>query len=111
MVRSVSRPREPLAVEVLTPLLGTWRGTRVREWSQARGDYYRLWQLLDAIGERFRGRVTVYIVDPVSLPGVLRITRHRIRGFPAFVIGGREKYTGWDLEELARRIERHLAAD
>jgi len=107
----VGRPREPLAVEVLTPLLATWRATRVREWSQARGDYYRLWQLLDAIAERFRGRVTVYIVDPVSLPGVLRITRHRIRGFPTFVIGGREKYTGWDLEELARRIERRLAEE
>lgn len=96
-------------MEVLTPLLAVWGPSRPREWSEARTDYYRLWRLLDAISDRFRGRVTVYIVDPVSLQGLFKITRHRIRRFPTFLIGGREKYTGWDLEELVQRIEARLA--
>jgi len=44
-----------------------------------------------------------------SLQGLFKITRHRIRRFPTFLIGGREKYTGWDLEELVQRIEARLA--
>ncbi len=95
-------------MEVLTPLLAVWGPSRPREWAEARSDYFRLWRLLDAISDRFRGRVTVYIVDPISLQGFFKITRHRIRRFPTFLIGGREKYTGWDLEDLTRRIEARL---
>ena len=96
-------------MEVLTPLLAVWGPPRLREWAEARSDYYRLWVLLDSISDRFRGRVTVYIVDPVSLQGLFKITRYRIRRFPTFLIGGREKYTGWDPEELAQRIDAWLA--
>jgi hypothetical protein len=101
-------PAEPLAVEVLTPLLAVWGGPRARAWTEARTDYFRLWQLLDAVSNRFHSRITVYIVDPVSFQGLFKITRHRIRRFPTFLIGGREKYSGWDLDELSRRIEARL---
>ena len=37
-----------------------------------------------------------------------RIARYRIRRFPTFLIGGRERYTGWDVDEVSRRIERRL---
>jgi len=107
-VIAVHRSPDPLPVEVLTPLLAVWGPSRAREWSEARTDYYRLWVLLDALSERFRGRATLYIVDPVSLQGLFKITRHRIRRFPTFLIRGREKYTGWDLEELSRLIEQAL---
>ncbi len=99
---------EPLTVEVLTPLLAFGGPPRARQWSEARTDYYRLWQLLDDLADRFRGRVTVYIVDPLSLQGLFKITRHRVRRFPTFLIAGREKYTGWDLDDLGRRIEHWL---
>lgn len=99
---------EPLVVEVLARLLMISGHIRPRKWSQAREDYYRLWLLLDTISERFRGRIVLYITDPLSLHGLFQITRHRIRHFPTFVIGGRETYTGWDAEEVSRRIERRL---
>ena len=105
----VKRP-EPLAVEVLAPLLAAWTTSRPREWSQARQDYYRLLQLLDAISERFRGQIIIYLIDPFSLPGLFKVMRYRIRRFPTFLIGGRDRYTGWDPAELTQRIEDRLGA-
>ncbi len=98
---------EILSLEVLAPPLAAWTPGRVREWSQAREDYYRLLLLLDAISERFRGRIVVYLVDPFSLQGLFKVTRYRVRHFPTFLIGG-ERYTGWDADELTRRIEQRL---
>lgn len=96
---------------MLAPLLAVRGPGRSREWAEARAEAFRLWALLDAIAGRFRGRATVYIVDPLSPQGLLRLLRHRIRRFPAFVIGGREVVTGWDLESIARRIEWWTGAD
>ncbi len=98
---------DPLSVEVLAPPLAAWTPGRLRDWSHAREDYYRLLQLLDELSARFRGRIVIYLVDPFSLQGLFKLTRYRIRRFPTFVIGG-ERYTGWDAEELGQRIERHL---
>ena len=97
-----------LSIEVLAPPLAAWTPGRLREWSQAREEYYRLLQLLDGLSERFRGRITIYLMDPFSLQGFFKVARYRIRRFPTFLIG-RERYTGWDAEELGQRIERHLA--
>ena len=109
MVGGVDAVQEPLDVEVLAPLRVAAGPTSPREWSQARTDYYRLWVLLDAISERFRGRIVLYITDPLTLGGLFKIARYRIRRFPTFLIAGRQKYTGWDVEEVNRRIERRLA--
>ncbi len=111
MVGAVKHPREGLSVEVLTPLLAVWGSGRVREWSEARADQYRLWLLLDQVSARFRGQITIYIVEPLSLQGIARVLRHRIGRFPTFLIGGQEKYTGWDHEEVSRLIARRLAED
>jgi hypothetical protein len=97
-----------LSVEVLAPPLAAWAPGRLREWSQAREEYYRLLQLLDTLSGRFKSRIVIYLVDPFSLQGLFKVARYRIRRFPTFLIGG-ERYTGWDAEELGQRIERHLA--
>ncbi|HEV8340317.1 MAG TPA: hypothetical protein VGR25_11780, partial [bacterium] len=68
-----------LSVEVLAPPLAAWTPGRVREWSQARQEYYRLLQLLDGLSERFRGRIVIYLVDPFSLQGLFKVARYRIR--------------------------------
>ena len=111
MVGGVNTGHDPLDVEVLAPLRVAAGPVRPREWSQARTDYYRLLVLLDAISERFRGRVVLYITDPLSLAGLFKIARYRIRPFPTFLIAGRERYTGWDVDEVSRRIERRLTPE
>lgn len=107
----VGAVEEPLSVEVLAPLLAAWGSTRPREWSQAREDYYRLLLLLDTVSERFRGRIVIYLIDPFSLQGLFKVMRYQIRRFPTFLIGGREKYSGWDSDELAQRIQGRLRAE
>jgi len=109
MNRAAPASGEPLAVEVLTPVRAV-RTRRGREWSEAREEVFRMWALLDNLAGRFRGRATLYIVDPLSPQGLLRLLRHRIRHLPAFVIGGREVVTGWDLEGIADRIESWVSA-
>lgn len=102
------RKGDPLGIEVLAPPLAAWTPGRLREWTHAREDYYRLLQLLDGLSERFRGRVVIYLIDPFSLQGLFKMTRHRIRRFPTFLAGG-EKHTGWDADALGEWIERRLA--
>lgn len=98
-----------MPVEVLAPLLAPAGFGRMRRWAYAREEYYRLWLLLDAVAARFRDRIVLYIVDPLSPQWLLKVLRHRIRRFPTFLIDGRERFTGWDLEALAQRIEAALA--
>ncbi len=95
-------------MEVLAPPLAAWTPGRLREWSQAREEYYRLLQLLDGLSERFRGRIVIYLVDPFSLQGLFKVARYRIRRFPTFVVGGRDRYTGWAVEEVADLIRKKL---
>lgn len=99
----------PMPVEVLAPLLAPPGFGRRRRWVHTREEAYRLWLLLDAVAARFRDRIVLYLVDPLSPQWVLRVLRHRIRRFPTFLIDGRDRYTGWDLEALAQRIEAALA--
>ena len=109
MNRAPKASGEPLTVEVVTPVLAARPRRQSREWSEARTEVFRLWALLDSLAGRFRGRATLYIVDPLSPQGLLRLLRHRIRHLPAFVIGGREVVTGWDLESIAARIDSGFA--
>lgn len=71
-------------------------------------DYVKLCDWMREVARRHAGKVMVRIVDPQSLIGVAKALRHRVRTYPTFVVAGREKYTGWDQQELERMLARHL---
>lgn len=59
---------------------------------------------------RFQRWLRVQLIEPLSLPGLFRVIRYRIRTYPTFIIGG-ASYSGHNLEELERFIRRQAGSD
>jgi hypothetical protein len=58
---------------------------------------------------RFQRWLQVRLIEPMSLLGLFKIVRHRIRTYPTFIMGG-ETYTGRDLTELEAFIRRQAGS-
>ena len=63
-------------------------------------------RLRDAYGDR----VAVRVVDATSLAGFWMALRHRLRRYPAVVVGGPEKWVGTDLAAAEALIARRVGA-
>ena len=71
-------------------------------------EFSRVSEWIRTIVERHGPRIHVQVIDAASVEGVLKSIRHRVRRYPAVIVGGREKSVGGDLEALEPVIERHL---
>jgi hypothetical protein len=54
---------------------------------------------------RFHRWLQVQLITPLSLLGLVKVIRHRIRTYPTFIMG-EETYTGHDLSALEAFIRR-----
>jgi hypothetical protein len=54
---------------------------------------------------RFQRWLQIRLIEPMSLLGLFKVIRHRIRTYPTFIMGG-ETFTGHDLVELEAFIRR-----
>jgi hypothetical protein len=52
----------------------------------------------------------IKITDAQSMPAIWKAVTQGVRRYPTFIIDGREKYHGWDRQELERRLRPYLAA-
>lgn len=50
--------------------------------------------------DRYGSRLRVKVVDAASIEGLYKALRYRARRFPAFIIDGRERLTGFDKDRL-----------
>ncbi len=120
----------PVTVEVLAPVLmasglalaregsvldltGVGRAIHRREVegypAPMREEYRRLWGLLNALHERFGEAVTIRVLAPASPRWFTASLRHRVRQYPAFIVDGRERVTGWDEQILTACVEHWIA--
>jgi hypothetical protein len=60
--------------------------------------------------ERYEGRIDIKVVDAASIEGVWKSLRHRVRKYPAVVVGGKETRIGVDFRALEPVIERYVEA-
>jgi hypothetical protein len=60
--------------------------------------------------QRFGRRVRVRLVDAMSLRGVWLSLRHNLHRYPAFIIGGRARLVGLDVEQVDTLIAAALAS-
>jgi hypothetical protein len=58
----------------------------------------------------YKHRLLVKLIDVQSLLGVYKSLRHRIRKYPAFIIEGKEVYTGWDKNRLENLLDKYIQA-
>jgi len=74
---------------------------------QLANDDEALWlrRCLYYLDKRFHGWLRVHLIAPMSLPGLVKVIRYRVRTYPTFIMGG-QPYTGHNLEELEAFIRR-----
>jgi hypothetical protein len=58
----------------------------------------------------YKHRLCIRLIDVQSLVGVYKSLRHRIRKYPAFIIEGKEVYTGWDKNQLESLLDKYIQA-
>ena len=75
-----------------------------------RHEYGAVSAWLHDLAHRFGNRVRVRLIDAASIEGFFKSLRHRTRRYPAVVVDGPSTYTGTDLDEAKRVIERYIAA-
>jgi hypothetical protein len=72
-------------------------------------DYLVLSEWVHNLHERHGPSVAIRVIDAASLQGVWTSWRHRVRSYPAVIVGGREKWVGQDYRELDPVIDRMVA--
>lgn len=65
----------------------------------------QLAQLVLDLQASYGRRLSIRLVDPRSLPGLVSAVRHGVWRYPAFVVAGREKVTGLDRPRLAAALQ------
>jgi len=59
----------------------------------------------------YRHRIQIRVIDAQSPLGLWKQIRHRLFRFPAFIIDGKETYTGWDPRDLEALIDSRIRLD
>ncbi len=72
------------------------------EWQE---DYQRLYTLVYDLADTYRDKVRILIWDPRSFQGLLKSIRHGVRHYPTFIIDGKSKITGWEIDQISRKIQ------
>lgn len=63
--------------------------------------------VVDAAG-RYGERLSIQLIDAVSLEGVWKALRYRLRRFPAFIIGDQKPIAGFDRARLDAELAESL---
>jgi hypothetical protein len=71
------------------------------EWQE---EFQRLSDVVMSLSTRYQDSILIRIWDPRSLQGLMKSIRYWVRRYPTFIVEGREKVTGWDVEQLEHHI-------
>jgi len=63
---------------------------------------------LAELNRLYKHRLRIRLIDAQSLAGLYRCLRYRIRKLPAFIVEGKEAYSGWDKEKLEGLLDKHI---
>ncbi len=73
-------------------------------------EHRRLSAWITELSQRYGKDIKIRLIDPQSGLGVWKLLRYWIRGYPAFVVNGKEKYIGWDKDALDTILQRALGS-
>ncbi len=60
--------------------------------------------------ESYGGRVLFKVIDAASFEGLLKSARYGARRYPAFIVGGKDKYIGTNFDQAKSLIDQQLEA-
>jgi hypothetical protein len=58
------------------------------------------------LAERYGDRIAIKVIDPRSPEGLYKSLRYRVRRYPTWVVDGKSRVVGWDLEALKAALPR-----
>jgi hypothetical protein len=73
-------------------------------------EHVRLSEWVRDWATRYAGVLQIRVIDPHSGLGLWKSLRHGVRKYPAFIVNGREKVTGWHRQQVDEMLSRALAA-
>jgi hypothetical protein len=120
---------KPVEIEVISPMLTAIEfhcakcsivmdqvetGKKYRD--SCRDEYPEEWkQHADKLAEYLRNlsrlykhRILIRMIDAHSPVGLWKQIRHRVFQFPAFIVDGKQTFTGWDSAILESLIDRRI---
>ena len=71
-------------------------------------DFTRLSDWLFEIAHHYGDQIRIEVIDPQSIEGFFKSLRYWVRKYPAFIVNGREKLTGWDKATLDAMLQEQL---
>jgi hypothetical protein len=70
-------------------------------------DFRHLSELLLDLSARYGDRLLIRIYNPFSMLGLVRSLRFGVRRYPTFVVAGKTKVTGWQIDVLEEALRAH----
>ncbi len=71
-------------------------------------EFLRLCDWVRELARLYKHRIFIRVIDAHSPMGILKSLWHKVWKYPAFIVEGKDKYVGWDTENLEVLIDRHL---
>jgi hypothetical protein len=71
-------------------------------------EYLKLSDWIRELTQLYKHRLLIRVIDAQSPLGIYKSLRHRIRTYPAFVVEGKEAYTGWDKSQLESLLDKYI---
>ncbi len=63
-------------------------------------EYLQLCDWIRELTRLYKDRLLIKLIDAQSILGFYKSLRHWVRKYPAFIVEGKETYTGWDKKRL-----------
>ena len=73
-----------------------------------REDHAKLSDWIQELSRLYKHRLCINLIDVQSLQGFYKSLRHRIRKYPAFIVEGKEAYSGWDRNRLEEILDKYI---
>mgnify|MGYP001572775741 CR=1 FL=1 len=76
---------------------------------ELRQEYHQLSEWVRQLMRKYGDQIEVSVIDAASAEGFVKSLRHRVRRFPAVIVGGRERVTGGNYSMAEQAIALRLA--
>ena len=63
---------------------------------------------IQELNRLYKHRLRIRLIDVPSPLGFYKSLRYRIRTYPAFIVEGKETYTGWDKNQLESLLDQYI---
>jgi hypothetical protein len=70
-------------------------------------EYLKLCDWIRELTRLHKDRLLIRLIDAQSILGFYKSFRHWVRKYPAFIVEGKETYTGWDKNRLESLLAKY----